>query len=199
MVGEAAVIVTNTSALSVTDLATAVTNPSRSAGLHFFNLAQLMRVVETVAALRTDEAVVDRRCRRRDLASMRAMLGLPTRTAECLPRRRVRGIPQQRRAGRPRGRSGDARAIARASPRPPGRTVDLRDGRALRACGCRPPRPVQGRSSSRTGGRRGRLRLRAARSGGCRAGPWAGANLVVATEPTADRGQSPGEWEPTGS
>ncbi|MFF7394720.1 3-hydroxyacyl-CoA dehydrogenase family protein [Streptomyces scabiei] len=60
VVGEAAVIVTNTSALSVTDLATAVTNPTRFAGLHFFNPAQLMRVVEIVAALQTDEAVVDR-------------------------------------------------------------------------------------------------------------------------------------------
>lgn len=60
VVGEAAVIVTNTSALSVTDLATAVTNPTRFAGLHFFNPAQLMRVVEIVAALQTDESVVDR-------------------------------------------------------------------------------------------------------------------------------------------
>ncbi|MFI9823242.1 3-hydroxyacyl-CoA dehydrogenase family protein [Streptomyces sp. NPDC052013] len=60
VVGEAAVIVTNTSALSVTDLATAVTNPTRFAGLHFFNPAQLMRVVEIVAALQTDEAVIDR-------------------------------------------------------------------------------------------------------------------------------------------
>jgi 3-hydroxybutyryl-CoA dehydrogenase len=60
VVGESAVIVTNTSALSVTDLATAVTDPTRFAGLHFFNPAQLMRVVEIVAALQTDEAVVDR-------------------------------------------------------------------------------------------------------------------------------------------
>ncbi|MGC5561973.1 3-hydroxyacyl-CoA dehydrogenase family protein [Streptomyces sp. FR-108] len=60
VVGEAAVIVTNTSALSVTDLATAVTDPARFAGLHFFNPAQLMRVVEIVAALQTDEAVVHR-------------------------------------------------------------------------------------------------------------------------------------------
>ncbi|WP_282612825.1 zinc-binding dehydrogenase [Streptomyces scabiei] len=53
--------------------------------------------------------------------------------------------------------------------------------------GRRLPRPVQGRSSSRAGGRRGGLRLRAARSGRCRPGPGAGANLVVATEPAADR------------
>ncbi|MEW1649068.1 3-hydroxyacyl-CoA dehydrogenase NAD-binding domain-containing protein [Streptomyces sp. NPDC091219] len=60
VVGKDTIIVTNTSALSVTDLATAVTNPTRFAGLHFFNPAQLMRVVEIVAALQTDDAVVDR-------------------------------------------------------------------------------------------------------------------------------------------
>lgn len=55
-----AVITTNTSALSVSDLATEVENPSRFAGLHFFNPAQLMSVVEVVAGLRTDAAVVER-------------------------------------------------------------------------------------------------------------------------------------------
>ncbi|MGY1815509.1 3-hydroxyacyl-CoA dehydrogenase family protein [Blastococcus sp. SYSU D00820] len=59
-VGEQTVLATNTSALSVTDLATSVANPGRFAGLHFFNPAPLMRVVEVVRALQTDEAVVDR-------------------------------------------------------------------------------------------------------------------------------------------
>ncbi|MGI5132419.1 3-hydroxyacyl-CoA dehydrogenase family protein [Pseudonocardia sp. CA-107938] len=58
--GDSAVIVTNTSALSVTDLATALPRPGRFAGLHFFNPAQLMRVVEVVRALQTDEGVVER-------------------------------------------------------------------------------------------------------------------------------------------
>lgn len=53
-------IVTNTSALSVTDLATAVTNPGRFAGLHFFNPAPVMKVVEVVRALQTDAAVIER-------------------------------------------------------------------------------------------------------------------------------------------
>ncbi len=59
-VSESAVIVTNTSALSVTDLATALPRPQRFAGLHFFNPAQLMRAVEVVRALQTDERVVER-------------------------------------------------------------------------------------------------------------------------------------------
>jgi 3-hydroxybutyryl-CoA dehydrogenase len=59
-VGEDAVITTNTSALSVTDLATAVADPRRFAGLHFFNPAPLMRVVEVVRALQTDPEVVSK-------------------------------------------------------------------------------------------------------------------------------------------
>lgn len=54
------VLVTNTSALSVTDLAAQIPVPERFAGLHFFNPAPLMRVVEVVRALQTAAEVVDR-------------------------------------------------------------------------------------------------------------------------------------------
>lgn len=57
-VGEAAVITTNTSAISVSDLATSVPNPERFAGLHFFNPAQLMKLVEVVAALQTAPEII---------------------------------------------------------------------------------------------------------------------------------------------
>jgi 3-hydroxybutyryl-CoA dehydrogenase len=57
---EETVIVTNTSALSVSDLATAVPHPERFAGLHFFNPAPLMKIIEVVRALQTDPAVLDR-------------------------------------------------------------------------------------------------------------------------------------------
>jgi 3-hydroxybutyryl-CoA dehydrogenase len=57
VVAAEAVLATNTSALSVTDLAAAVPGPQRVAGLHFFNPAPLMPVVEVVAALQTDPAV----------------------------------------------------------------------------------------------------------------------------------------------
>jgi 3-hydroxybutyryl-CoA dehydrogenase len=60
VVGPNTVIVTNTSALSVTDLAAALPNPGRIAGLHFFNPAPLMPVVEVVAAMQSDPGVVDR-------------------------------------------------------------------------------------------------------------------------------------------
>jgi 3-hydroxybutyryl-CoA dehydrogenase len=58
-VGPTAVIASNTSALSVTDLAAAVPAPERVAGLHFFNPAPLMPVVEVVAALQTARPVVE--------------------------------------------------------------------------------------------------------------------------------------------
>jgi 3-hydroxybutyryl-CoA dehydrogenase len=48
-------IATNTSALSVTDLAGAVKRPERFAGLHFFNPVPLMELVEVVAALQSSE------------------------------------------------------------------------------------------------------------------------------------------------
>ncbi|MBK1789033.1 3-hydroxyacyl-CoA dehydrogenase family protein [Prauserella cavernicola] len=55
-----ALIVTNTSALSVTDLAGSVPNPGRVAGLHFFNPAPLMKVVEVVRALQSEPGVAER-------------------------------------------------------------------------------------------------------------------------------------------
>ncbi|HEY1701551.1 MAG TPA: 3-hydroxyacyl-CoA dehydrogenase family protein [Trebonia sp.] len=56
-VGSETIIVTNTSALSVTDLAATLPGPGRVAGLHFFNPAPLMPVVEIVAALQTGPGV----------------------------------------------------------------------------------------------------------------------------------------------
>lgn len=53
-------LVTNTSALSVTELGAGLPNPSRFAGLHFFNPAPFMRTVEVVRSLQTDGDLVDR-------------------------------------------------------------------------------------------------------------------------------------------
>jgi 3-hydroxybutyryl-CoA dehydrogenase len=53
-----AVLATNTSALSVTEIAAATATPERVVGMHFFNPAPLMRLVEVVRAqLSSDEAV----------------------------------------------------------------------------------------------------------------------------------------------
>jgi len=60
IVGDAAVLASNTSSLSVTAIAARCRVPARVAGLHFFNPVPLMKVVEVVRAMRTDEAVVER-------------------------------------------------------------------------------------------------------------------------------------------
>ncbi len=53
-----AVLATNTSALSVTEIAAATTSPARVIGMHFFNPAPLMPLVEVVRAeLTGDEAI----------------------------------------------------------------------------------------------------------------------------------------------
>ncbi len=54
------VLASNTSSLTVTDIAAGCTHPERVAGLHFFNPVPLMRVAEVVAAVRTAPEVVDR-------------------------------------------------------------------------------------------------------------------------------------------
>ncbi|MEI7759913.1 MAG: 3-hydroxyacyl-CoA dehydrogenase NAD-binding domain-containing protein [Thermoleophilia bacterium] len=53
-----AILATNTSALSVTEIAAATTRPERVVGMHFFNPAPLMPLVEVVQAELTSEAVV---------------------------------------------------------------------------------------------------------------------------------------------
>jgi 3-hydroxybutyryl-CoA dehydrogenase len=50
------VIATNTSALSITEMAGPLDNPGRVAGMHFFNPVHKMKLVEIVRALETSEA-----------------------------------------------------------------------------------------------------------------------------------------------
>ena len=54
-----AVLATNTSALSVTDIATSTGRPSRVVGLHWFNPAPVMKLVEVVQTVVTDPSVVE--------------------------------------------------------------------------------------------------------------------------------------------
>jgi 3-hydroxybutyryl-CoA dehydrogenase len=58
-VGERALIATNTSALSVTELAATVPRPERFGGLHFFNPAPRMPLVEVIAAEQSSEETLD--------------------------------------------------------------------------------------------------------------------------------------------
>jgi len=53
-----ALLLTNTSALSVTEMAAALEHPERVAGLHFFNPVAVLPLVEVVRAVRTDAASV---------------------------------------------------------------------------------------------------------------------------------------------
>ena len=57
------ILATNTSALSVAEIAGASQAPERVVGLHFFNPAPLMPLVEVVAPPRADDRVVDRAVR----------------------------------------------------------------------------------------------------------------------------------------
>jgi 3-hydroxybutyryl-CoA dehydrogenase len=52
-------LATNTSSLSITAIAGACRQPERVLGIHFFNPAPLLPLVEVIAGLRTDPAVVD--------------------------------------------------------------------------------------------------------------------------------------------
>ncbi len=54
-----AILATNTSALSVTEIAGAVERPERVIGMHFFNPAPVLPLVEIVRTAHTDEDVVD--------------------------------------------------------------------------------------------------------------------------------------------
>ncbi len=49
------IIATNTSALSITELAVATTEPNKVVGMHFFNPAPLMKLVEVVKGMTTSE------------------------------------------------------------------------------------------------------------------------------------------------
>jgi 3-hydroxybutyryl-CoA dehydrogenase len=59
MVSPNAVLVSNTSSLSVTAIAAALQHPQRFAGYHFFNPVPLMKVVEVVAGLKTSPSVCE--------------------------------------------------------------------------------------------------------------------------------------------
>jgi 3-hydroxybutyryl-CoA dehydrogenase len=59
VVSDDVVVVTNTSALSVTELARAVPLPGRFGGLHFFNPVPAIRLVEIVRALATTDETID--------------------------------------------------------------------------------------------------------------------------------------------
>lgn len=59
VVTESCTLATNTSSLSVTSIAAACKMPGRVLGLHFFNPAPLMALVEVIPAIQTEPALVE--------------------------------------------------------------------------------------------------------------------------------------------
>lgn len=59
VVGEGCILASNTSSISITAIGAALTHPQRLAGLHFFNPAPLMALVEVVSGLATNRDVAD--------------------------------------------------------------------------------------------------------------------------------------------
>ncbi len=60
LVGDDALLATNTSSLSVTALAATLKHPQRVVGLHFFNPAPLMPLVEVIHGMTTSQAALNR-------------------------------------------------------------------------------------------------------------------------------------------
>ncbi len=54
-----AVLASNTSALSITEIASGLRHPERVIGMHFFNPAQIMKLVEVIPGLSTSSQVVE--------------------------------------------------------------------------------------------------------------------------------------------
>jgi 3-hydroxybutyryl-CoA dehydrogenase len=59
ILGSDAILATNTSSLPVIDMAVATNRPSRVIGFHFFNPAQVMKLVELVHTVTTEEDVLE--------------------------------------------------------------------------------------------------------------------------------------------
>lgn len=56
IVGKETIIATNTSSISITQLAATVSNPERFIGMHFFNPVPMMALVEIIRGLQTSDA-----------------------------------------------------------------------------------------------------------------------------------------------
>jgi 3-hydroxybutyryl-CoA dehydrogenase len=67
-----AVIATNTSALSITEMAATLSIPARAAGMHFFNPVHKMKLIEVVQALETAPATLE------TIAAVAARMGKET-------------------------------------------------------------------------------------------------------------------------
>ena len=58
--GEGTILATNTSSLSITDVASATKRPDKVIGMHFFNPAQVMKLVEVIKGMATSQETFER-------------------------------------------------------------------------------------------------------------------------------------------
>jgi 3-hydroxybutyryl-CoA dehydrogenase len=58
-VSDDCIIASNTSSLSITSIAASLQNPKRCIGIHFFNPAPLMKLVEVIPAIQTSEEILN--------------------------------------------------------------------------------------------------------------------------------------------
>lgn len=57
--GPETILASNTSSIPITQIAAAIPNPERVVGMHFFNPAHIMKLVEVISGAATSEAVAD--------------------------------------------------------------------------------------------------------------------------------------------
>ena len=77
VVGDTCILATNTSSLSVTEIAAACRLPGRVAGFHFFSPVPLMKIVEVISGPLTDDGIAD------TLTAMARQMGhAPVRAAD---------------------------------------------------------------------------------------------------------------------
>ncbi len=60
LVGKEAVIATNTSSISISQLAAVVSNPGRFIGMHFFNPVPVMALLELIRGMQTEDATLEK-------------------------------------------------------------------------------------------------------------------------------------------
>jgi len=75
---ETAIMATNTSALSISQIASAVKHPEKVIGIHFFNPAPVMKLVEVIPGLQTSPETVDDA-----VAFAESLRKMPVRVKEC--------------------------------------------------------------------------------------------------------------------
>ncbi len=75
---EHAILATNTSSLSISAIASATNRPDKVVGLHFFLPAHVMKLVEVIPGLQTDEAVVQQM-----IQFSESLRKIPIRVNEC--------------------------------------------------------------------------------------------------------------------